>query len=202
MPQARDPRQSNAWLDRRPIVVAIAGPNGAGKTTFYHAHLAAAGLRYVNADVLARELNLDAYAAARAADALRRELVRQRESFVFETVFSDPVGDKLAFLAEATNAGYTTALCFIGILGPAMCEQRVAMRVSQGGHDVPSAKLIPRFPRTLANLKAAIASLPHVRVYDNSDLRRPLRLAAAAEQGRVVKLNRPIPKWLRVALPR
>ena len=37
-------------LDRRPIVVAIAGPNGAGKTTFFHVHLAAAGLQFVNAD--------------------------------------------------------------------------------------------------------------------------------------------------------
>ena len=91
----------NLPLDQRPIIVVIAGPNGAGKTTFYHAHLQPAGLRFVNADVLARELNLDPYAAAKVADALRRELVNQRESFVFETVFSDPVGDKLSFLKEA-----------------------------------------------------------------------------------------------------
>ena len=40
-------------LDQRPLVVAVTGPNGAGKTTFYHAHLKPAGLRFVNADVLA-----------------------------------------------------------------------------------------------------------------------------------------------------
>jgi ABC-type cobalamin/Fe3+-siderophores transport system ATPase subunit len=83
--------------------VALAGPNGAGKTTFYHAHLQPAALRFVNADVLARELELDAYAAARVAEALRRQLVEQRESFVFETVFSDPVGDKLTFLKESAH---------------------------------------------------------------------------------------------------
>jgi predicted ABC-type ATPase len=82
-------------LDRRPVIVAIAGPNGAGKTTFYHAHLQLAKLRFVNADVLARELRIEPYAAARLADGIRNELVRQRESFVFETVFSDPVGEKL-----------------------------------------------------------------------------------------------------------
>ena len=48
------PVMSWAWLDDRPIVVAIAGPNGAGKTTFYHSHIAPAGLRLVNADVLAQ----------------------------------------------------------------------------------------------------------------------------------------------------
>ena len=81
-------------------LVAVAGPNGAGKTTLYHAHLRDAGLRFINTDELAHELDLEAYAAARLADALRGEFVRQRESFAFETVFSDPAGEKLAFLKE------------------------------------------------------------------------------------------------------
>ena len=89
------------WLDERPVLVAIAGPNGAGKTTFYHVHIHPAGLLFVNADRLAREFDVDAYAGARLADRLRRELVLQRESFAFETVFSDPVGDKVNFLAQA-----------------------------------------------------------------------------------------------------
>ncbi len=187
--------------DQRPIIVALAGPNGAGKTTFYHAHLKPAGLRFVNADVLARELNLDAYAAAGMADSIRRTLVTQRESFVFETVFSDPAGDKLAFLKDAALAGYTVVLCFIGTSGPEISEERVAMRVSQGGHDVPTDKLMARFPRTMANLKAAILELPHVWVFDNDDLRTPFRLAAVFENGQLARLRKPIPAWLEHLLP-
>jgi predicted ABC-type ATPase len=183
-------------LDRRPVVVALAGPNGAGKTTFYHAHLQPAGLRFINTDVLARELNLDPYAAARLADVIRRQLVEQRESFVFETVFSDPVGDKLAFLKEAAEKGYTVVLCFIGISGPEVSEERVAMRVSQGGHDVPAEKLVARFPRTLANLKTAIGDLPQVWIFDNDDLRTPFRQVAVFENGQRVNLNEPVPEWL------
>ena len=56
-------------LDQRPVVVALAGPNGAGKSTFYGSHLKATGLRLVNADVLARELEIDAYRAAEIAKA-------------------------------------------------------------------------------------------------------------------------------------
>ena len=188
-------------LDQRPVIVALAGPNGAGKTTFYHAHLKPAGLRFVNADVLAQELGIEPYAAARVADAVRKELVRQRESFVFETVFSDPVGEKIAFLKSAAQAGYNTILCFIGTAGPEVSEQRVAMRVSQGGHDVPAEKLVQRFPRILANLKAALRDLPNVWVFDNNDLRTPYRLVAILESGRVVKLQRPVPKWLAPLLP-
>jgi predicted ABC-type ATPase len=187
-------------LDRRPVMVSLAGSNGAGKTTFYHAHLAPAGLRFVNADVLARELRLDPYEGARAAEAIRRELFNQRESFVFETVFSDPVGDKLAFLKEAAQSGYTVVLCFIGISGPRVCEERVAMRVTQGGHDVPTAKLKTRYPRTLANLAHALREIPYVWVFDNDDLRTPFRLVGVYENGRAVKLNKPVPGWLRKSM--
>jgi len=187
-------------LDQHPLVVALAGPNGAGKSTFFHTHLQACGLRFVNADVLARELDLEPYAAARVADALRRELVRQRESFVFETVFSDPVGDKLAFLKHTAQQGYTVVLCFIGVSGPEVSEERVAMRVSQGGHDVPAEKLTARFPRTLANLAAAIPELPHIWIFDHDDLRAPFRQVALFEQGRLVTLNQPVPQWLQPVL--
>ena len=57
----------NLPLDQRPVIVALAGPNGAGKTTFYESHLKPAALRFVNADVFAREINMDAYAAEVAA---------------------------------------------------------------------------------------------------------------------------------------
>lgn len=188
-------------IGRQPVIVAIAGPNGAGKTTFYNAHLRSAGLRFVNAGVLARDLRLEPYAAARLADGIRAELVRQRESFVFETFFSDPAGEKLAFLKAAAESGYNTILCFIGTASPEVSEQRVAMRVSQGGHDVPPDKLKERFPRILANLKSAFHDLPHVRVYDNNDLRTPYRLVAVAGTGKIFSLHRALPKWLAPLLP-
>jgi predicted ABC-type ATPase len=184
-------------LDQRPVVVAVTGPNGAGKSTFYQAHLKPAGLRFINADVIAGELDMEPYAAARVAGALRQELLKQGESFVFETVFSDPVGDKLSFLKDAMAQGYTVVLCFVGISGPEVSEERVAMRVSQGGHDVPADKLISRYPRTLANLQCAIRDLPHVMIFDNNDLRRPYRKVAVFEQGKPIHLEKPVPKWLR-----
>jgi len=188
-------------LDQRPVVVALAGPNGAGKTTFYYAHLQQAGLRFVNADLVARELNIDSYKAAALATSIREELIRQRESFVFETVFSDPVGDKLSFLTDAAAQGYTVVLCFVGTSGPDISEERVAMRVSQGGHDVPSEKLTSRYPRILGNLREALRRLSHVWVFDNDDLRTPFRLVAICENGKLTQLHSPVPRWLRPLLP-
>ena len=120
-------------------------------------------MHFVNADLLARELNPDdpsavAYEAAALADQERRQLVEMGESFCMETVFSDPVGDKLYFLKEARMAGYHVLLIFIGIESPGLSEARVIQRVSEGGHDVPDDRLRSRFPRTLENLRCAIRS--------------------------------------------
>jgi predicted ABC-type ATPase len=182
-------------LDREPLLLAIAGPNGAGKTTFYEAYLAQTGLPFVNADVLARELGVDAYAAAEMAANIREEWIRQKRSFVFETVFSDPVGDKVMFLQKAGETGYTVALFFIGIDSPQTSDTRVAMRVSQGGHDVPRDKLASRFPRIIANLRLAIEKLPLVFVYDNSNLAAPYRQIAFYRSGVAKALRKRLPKW-------
>lgn len=188
-------------LDARPIIVALGGPNGSGKTTFYNAFLRSTGLRFINPDDLGYQLRISAEEAAKAAAELRSELVRHRESFIFETVLSDPVSDKVSFLKAAAVSGYQVVLCFIGIPGPEVSEERVAMRVSQGGHDVRPDKIEARFPRTLVNLATAIRELPIVLLFDNGDLSSPFRRVAEFEFGRSVFLADPIPSWLQPLLP-
>jgi predicted ABC-type ATPase len=185
----------------RPIVVAICGPNGAGKSTFYEAFLAPSGLRFVNADEIARELDIGAYAAATMAARIRDELVSRDESFIFETVLSDPVGEKVSQMIEWQERGYAVVLCFVGLANANISDTRVAMRVSQGGHDVPVEKLKGRFPRTLENLKRAISALDYVLVYDNSDLRSPYRFLARFEGGVVKHVETSLPAWFKRVLP-
>ena len=175
-----------AFLDQRPIVVALAGSNGAGKSTFFETFLSDCGLRFINADIIAKGLEITAYEAAELAASIRSSLVTHRESFIFETVLSDPVGDKVDTLAKYSDAGYTVVLIFIQLHEVGESIRRVAMRASQGGHDVPDEKLKSRFERTKANLQRAIACLPHVLVYDNSNLERPYQLADVYEHGRRV----------------
>jgi predicted ABC-type ATPase len=185
----------------RPLLIAIAGPNGAGKSTFYQAHLRYTGLPSINADAIVAATGLGAYQSAELADSMRRARFELRESFIFETVFSDPVVEKLRFLEEAAAADYNVVLFFIGISGPDVSVDRVGMRVLEGGHGVPADKLQGRYPRTMENLRLALLRLPRVLVYDNDDLRQPFRPTAVFANGKAVSLVRPIPKWLRQVLP-
>ena len=174
------------FLDRRPIIIALAGSNGSGKSTFYESFLSDAGLRFINADELSASLDLSPYEAAELATSVRRELVNQRESFIFETVLSDPIGEKVDQLASYAALGYTVVLIFIRIESADESSRRVAMRVCQGGHDVPDDKLRARFERTLANLQRAIERLPHVIIFSNEDLSKPYQLIAAYENGQAM----------------
>lgn len=187
--------------DRRPIVVALAGPNGAGKSSFYATYLKRSGLPFINADQIALAFGMDAYKAAELAQNFRASRLEQLDSFIFETVFSDPVGAKLEFLQGAQSLGYSVLLVFIGIDSPQTCEERVAMRVSRGGHDVPPEKVQQRYGRTMKNVKSAFVAIDNIRVYDNSDLDRPYRMVASREEGRSVRVYAPIPAWLKPLLP-
>lgn len=166
-----------------PILVMLAGPNGAGKSTFHESHLARLGLPFLNADILARDTGLDAYTAAETIAAVRDSLIERRESFVTETVFSDPVGEKVAVLERAASVGFDVTLIYVGIEDSDLSRRRVRARVEAGGHDVPPEKLDARYQRSLDNLGRAIERLPRVIVYDNSSFENPHRFLGEFRSG-------------------
>jgi predicted ABC-type ATPase len=182
-------------LAHRPLLLVLGGSNGAGKTTFYEAHLRSAALRFINADIIGREARLGEEQAALAADALRSALIAAGESFITETVFSDPVGAKLRMFQEAMERGYRVVLIFIGIGSADRSDERVAMRVSQGGHDVPADRIQKRYPRTLRNLAAATRALSAVLVYDNDDIAHPYRRIGLVVDGKLRFVDSASPAW-------
>jgi len=181
-------------------LVVLAGPNGAGKSTYYRAYLKESGLMYLNADDIAAKLGLSSGESARTADAIRTELLDSGESFVTETVFSDPVGAKLQFMKAAIAKGYHVTLIYVGLDGPELSEARVIQRVEAGGHDVPSERLPRRYLQSLVNLRAAMDFVPLVWVFDNSNAEDPFLYVPQLKDGLRMDQVAPLPKWLANAL--
>jgi predicted ABC-type ATPase len=191
-------------LGTEPFIIVLAGPNGAGKSTFYELFLEGVPAPFVNADRIARSVLHDRpasdYEAARIAEAERRRLVAERQSFIMETVFSDPVSDKVRFLEQAQRDGWFICLVYIGLDRPEISAARIAHRVRNGGHGVPLAKIIPRYRRSLANLRKALKFVDHAWLYDNS--RTPYRRVTELARGRTLWRAADLPRWAMQALPR
>ncbi|MEZ4326175.1 MAG: zeta toxin family protein [Polyangiales bacterium] len=182
----------------------LVGGNGAGKSTFYRTRLASLGLPFVNADDIARQLFPDApearsYDAARVAEELRLQLVREGRSFCFETVFSHP--SKVDFVAHAKSLGYEVVLVLVHVSTVALNQARVSQRVSEGGHAVPDDKVTARIPRVLAHVRDALPLCDQVRVLDNSSLSDPFRPVLTVRAGAVERHVDPLPAWAAALIP-
>lgn len=176
----------------------LAGGNGAGKSTFYQQLLAPLEMQFVNADLIARDLDRQdpqrsSYDAAKLAERLRRDLLQNGVSFCFETVFSHP--SKIDFVAEAKTLGYEVVLVFIHLQRDELNQARVIQRVSEGGHNVPTEKIISRIPRTLAHIRTALPLMDVAQLYDNSSSELPFQPVARLEKGRLIQMTHPLPDW-------
>ena len=165
----------------KPVFYLLAGPNGAGKSTLYRSAVSSGLLPahavFVNADLheasaLQHITDPEVRSAqARAwADERRLACLAQGESFVSETVFSH--SSKLALMQDARAEGFTVVLLVVCVNDPRQLLGRVAQRVAEGGHDVPTERILARYPRTLRHLQDAIPMADLALLYDTSGVGR------------------------------
>ena len=167
-----------------PLLLVIAGHNGAGKSTCYRKYLREALEphleNHIDPDAIERKVRAEwsgdllsdddfSLMAREEAKRLRSMYLENGIAFSMETVLSDPVGDKVRFLQEAVHRGFFVVLLAVGLDSPEKSRERVALRVSRGGHNVLPEKIVGRYPRVVRNLKHAVGLVSLALVVDNSD---------------------------------
>ncbi|MBM9605771.1 zeta toxin family protein [Desulfopila inferna] len=182
----------------------LAGGNGAGKSTFYNLYLAKHGIKFVNADLIAKEISSEgaedvSYQAATIAAKIREDLIAKGVSFCFETVFSHE--SKIDFIAQAKAHGYKVILIYIHLTTPALNEARVQQRVAEGGHSVPPDKIHSRIPRTMKHIRTALTLVDEAWLLNNSLRDDPFRQTVVYKSGEFKELVSPLPEWVKVILP-
>lgn len=192
----------------RPVLIIIAGPNGSGKTTITSRILHHEWLEnsvYINPDQVAQERFGDwnsteavRQAAEFCADC-RERCLNDKQSMIFETVFS--ADDKLDFIRRAKQAGFFIRLFFVCTASPMINAARIAGRVMKGGHDVPIAKIISRYQKSIINCKIATAIADRVYLYDNSVDGQEARILLRFANGSIIKqYTTDIPQWAKMLM--
>jgi predicted ABC-type ATPase len=159
---------------KAPRCIIIAGPNGAGKTTFAREFLPndAGVIHFVNADLLAAGLSplkpdLATLKAGRLFLAELDRLAKARSDFAFESTLSGQT--YLPRLKRWKADGYRIEIVFLRLASIELAFRRIAVRVKQGGHNVPPIDVARRFQRGLKNFEYAYKLVADSWVvYDNS----------------------------------
>ena len=140
-----------------PQIFMIAGPNGAGKTTsamdllpdILHCE------EYVNADSIAAGLSpfkpeTMAFTAGRLMLERIHQLAKLKVDFAFETTAASKTF--APFLLNCKRNSYEVNLVYLWLESPELALERIAMRVANGGHDIPESVVRRRYKKSMNNI--------------------------------------------------
>lgn len=187
---------------QKPRLIIVAGPNGSGKTTItekFLRHEWMQGCVYINPDFIAQQefgnwnspeavIN-----AANRAKERREVCLFSMSSMAIETVFS--TAEKINFVQRAKIAGFFVRLFFVCTNDPSINAQRVALRVMEGGQDVPIPKIISRYYRSIANCVEVMPLVDRVYFYDNSETDADPLLMFRVNNGKIAKIYTDLAPW-------
>lgn len=94
----------------------------------------------------------------------------------------------------AKKLGYRIYLYFVSTKDVQINIKRVAQRVLQGGHDVPTEKIEKRYIKSLENLYDTIKLCDRAYLFDNSE--EEWIYLAEFDQGKLILHEDNIPAWL------
>lgn len=146
-----------------------------------------------NDSVELSSIKVGGYWAAIFAEFIREKLLEKGESFTFETVMSHI--SKVQFLQRAQDLGYRTYLYFVATSSPEINVERVKLRVSQNGHDVPEDKIRKRYVESLDLLSEAIKVSNRAYIFDNSKEEGQHFLVAEFQDGVLIESAEEVPGW-------
>lgn len=166
-----------------PRLYIIAGCNGAGKTTASMTVLPEILNcdEFVNADEIAKGLSPfhpETVSIQAGKLMLQRidELMDRNITFAIETTLATRSYKDLVLKAKAL--GYAVILLFFWLPSVDMAVQRVAKRVSEGGHDIPESVIHRRYWLGIQNLFNIFAPIVDAwSLYDNSSNPIPIVLS-------------------------
>lgn len=141
---------------------------------------------FVNADEIAKGLspfNPESVAIEAGRLMLQRmdDLLSEGEDFAFETTLA--TRSYVKFVERAQAKGYFVTLLYFWLPTPEQAIERVATRVSEGGHNIPSDVIRRRYANGIKNLTTLYTPICDFwTIYDNSSADEEIKIVASGEK--------------------
>jgi len=176
-------------------LIVYAGPNGAGKSTLRDITVDPVEI-VIDPDRIARDLDPLAphtvqVEAGRAAILLFNRCLADHTSMSLETTLTG--ASVLKRMQAARQAGFHVSLLYVALSSVEMHLNRIAHRVSNGGHHIPEETVLRRYEASLDNLPKALGCADEAIVIDNSGPEKhPLLFVRA---GKIIERAVGAPEW-------
>ena len=174
-----------------PTLYILAGSNGAGKTTASKTLLPEVFNMdiFINADIIAAQLNPGnpesaAFTAGRITLERIQETLATRKTFAIETTLATRT--YLNLVKQTRLSGYEVTLLFFYLPSAEMAKERVKLRVSEGGHNIPPDVIERRYYSGIKNLFEYILIVDSWWLYKND--MTPPELIAEGELESITKI--------------
>ena len=140
-------------MDTKTLYI-IAGANGSGKSTLASELLPSKTLKFLNADEIAKEIcpeNIESVKIKAGKIVIKKldELLKGDNSFAIETTLAGK--NHIKTITKAKEFGFHVVLIYSYLNNPEMCENRIKIRVLNGGHNIPKEDIVRRFYRSKEN---------------------------------------------------
>lgn len=156
-----------------PMFYVFAGNNGSGKST----------IRNLIIDKIGVEINIDPDAIARRIDPENPEskrvtagkeviisvnkYIKEGKDFSIETTLAG--GNAIRQMLKAKAMGYKITMFYVALRNVNQNIERVAMRVKNGGHDIPTEDIIRRSKTSFEHLYNNTNMIDNLVLIDNSE---------------------------------
>lgn len=182
----------------KPMFFVFGGNNGSGKSTLRNLIIDKIGVDInIDPDAIARKIDPDnpetkGFAAGKEVIRSVNEYIQEGKDFSIETTLAGK--NAIRQMQKAKEMGYEITMFYVALSNVNQNIERVAMRVKNGGHNIPTEDIIRRSKTSLKHLYEYAKIVDNLVLIDNSQ--DDGEMVLEINDGKITFETNNLPQWV------